>query len=590
MSTAHNARDVRFASTRTTGPKLAMPDDVNVEVDVEKQRKGESSSGFVVDVPIGSDQDDAEVHTRADKLARKLSARQVQMIAIGGTIGTGLFLGTGKSLATGGPASTLIAYIIVGCIVFVTMLCLGEMAAFVPVAGSFCTYAGRYVDDSLGFALTWNYWFNDAVSTASDIVALQLLLKYWTDNFPGWAISLIFLAVVIGLNLLSVRVYGEVEYWLSLLKVVTIIVFIIIGIVVNCGGNRSHQYIGGKYWHIGDAPFVGGIGGFASVFVTASFAYGGTESIAITAGETKNPSKNLPRVVRNVFWRILLFYVISILLIGLDVPYNYPNLSKKNTSTSPFTIVFTEVGSNVAGSFINAVILTSVISAANHALFAGSRLMYTLAVDGYAPKFLGILNRQQVPWLATLITASISGLCFGASYIGEGQLWSWLQNLVGVSNQLSWICISLASLRFRAGVKAQGLEPLLPFKNWTYPVGPILAVVLNSVLVLVQGWSCFSPRFKVVDFVSYYIELPIMLVMIVGWKLLKRTRFLHVRDMDLLTDRYDLHPDHRPGDATTAEAGGRSGSGIRRLSTALKEEGESRRFGKAKKVGMWLCF
>ncbi|RMD41982.1 hypothetical protein DV735_g3193, partial [Chaetothyriales sp. CBS 134920] len=585
MSTAHNVRDVRFAGIRKTGPKLAMSED-DVHIDVEKQRKGESS----VNVPIGSDQDDAEFHTKADRLARKLSARQVQMIAIGGTIGTGLFLGTGKSLAKGGPASTLISYIIVGMIVFVTMLCLGEMAAFVPVAGSFCTYAGRYVDDSLGFALTWNYWFNDAVSTASDIVALQLLLKYWTDNFPGWAISLIFLAVVIGLNLLSVRVYGEVEYWLSLLKVVTIIVFIIIGIVVNCGGNRKHQYIGGKYWHIGDAPFVGGIGGFASVFVTASFAYGGTESIAITAGETKNPSKNLPRVVRNVFWRILLFYVISILLIGLDVPYNYPHLSEKHTSTSPFTIVFSEVGSSVAGSFINAVILTSVISAANHALFAGSRLMYTLAVEGYAPKFLGTLNRQQVPWVATLSTASISGLCFGASYIGAGQLWSWLQNLVGVSNQLSWICISLASLRFRAGVRAQGLEHLLPFKNWTYPVGPILAVILNSVLVLVQGWSCFSPRFKVVDFFSYYIELPLMLVMFVGWKLLKRTHFVHLRDMDLVTDRYDLHPDHKPEESIDTTGADRRGSGVRRLSTALNEDAAPTPLRKVKKYGMWLCF
>jgi AAT family amino acid transporter len=148
-------------------------------------------------------------------LARKLSARQVQMIAIGGTIGTGLFLGTGNSLAKGGPASMLISYAIVGCIVFITMLSLGEMAAYTPIAGSFCTFAGRYVDDAFGFALTWNYWFNDAVSTASDLVALQLLLKYWTDNFPGWALSLIFLFILLALNIITVRAYGEMEYWLS---------------------------------------------------------------------------------------------------------------------------------------------------------------------------------------------------------------------------------------------------------------------------------------------------------------------------------------------------------------------------------------
>lgn len=219
------------------------------------------------------------------------------------TIGTGLFLGTGNSLSKGGPASMLISYSIVGAIVFITMLSLGEMAAYTPIAGSFCTFAGRYVDDAFGFALTWNYWFNDAVSTASDLVALQLLLQYWTDNFPGWALSLIFLFILLALNIVSVRAYGEMEYWLSLLKVVTIVVFIVLGIAVNCGANTDNEYIGGRNWRIGDAPFVNGIGGFASVFVTAAFAYGGTESIAITAGETKTPSKTLPRVIRNVFWR-----------------------------------------------------------------------------------------------------------------------------------------------------------------------------------------------------------------------------------------------------------------------------------------------
>jgi AAT family amino acid transporter len=346
---------------------------------------------------------------------------------------------------------------------------------------------------------------------------------------------------------------------LSLLKVITIIIFIILGIAVNCGGNKDHQYIGGKNWHIGDAPFVDGIGGFASVFVTASFAYGGTESIAITAGETKSPAKTMPKVVRNVFWRIVLFYLLSILIVGLNVPYTYKGLSEGDTKTSPFTIVFQQAGSTVAGSFINAVIMTSVISAANHALFAGSRLLFTLAVDGYAPRFFGHLNRFHVPWVAVLATSVISGLCFGASYIGAGKLWSWLQNIVGVSNQLSWICIGLASLRFRAAVRAQGIEHLLPFKNWTYPYGPVFAVGLNIVLVLVQGWKCFSPHFKDVDFVSYYIEIPIMIVMFLAWKLVKRTHFVRKSEMDLRTDRYDPTQeegyDEREGQITEKKKG-----------------------------------
>lgn len=272
------------------------------------------------------------------------------------------------------------------------------------------------------------------------------------------------------------------------------------------------------------------------------FTDGGTESIAITAGETKNPTKNLPRVVKNVFWRILLFYILSVLLIGLNVPYNTPGLSTSKSSTSPFTIVFQLVGSKVAGSFINAVVMTSVISAGNHALFAGTRLLYTLAVAGHAPRFFAKLNRNRVPWIAVLATSAVSGLCFGASFIGAGQLWTWLQNIVGVSNQLSWIAIGIASIRFRAALKAQGKTHLLPFKNWTYPVGPWVAVILNIVLVLVQGWSCFSPTFSGVDFVSYYIEIPIMIVMYLGWKTWKRSRIVKLSEMDLETDVYEMAP------------------------------------------------
>lgn len=320
--------------------------------------------------------------------------------------------------------------------------------------------------------------------------------------------------------------------------------------------------------------------------IQLTFCSGGTESIAVAAGETKDPSRNIPRVVRNVFWRIILFYIISIVIIGLNVPYNYPRLSDGNTATSPFTIVFTQAGSAVAGSFINAVLMTSVISAANHALFAGSRLLYTLAVEGYAPCFLGHLNRFRIPWVAVLATSVINGLCFGASYIGAGQLWSWLQNIVGASNQLSWVCICVASLRFRSAIRYHNLEHLLPFKNWTHPVGPILAAGLNVVLILVQGWSCFSPRFNVVDFVSFYVEIPILIVMFLVWKLVKRTKFVKRDVMDLVTDRYDL--DLNEDDTVEGDEQERQ----RRVwGSCIGVSGNGKRglvLEKVKRVGMWL--
>ncbi|KAK1225300.1 Basic amino-acid permease [Marasmius sp. AFHP31] len=386
---------------------------------------------------IDRDIEHAPIQDEHHRLHRGLSARQVQMIAIAGTIGTGLFLGTGRSLAQGGPAALLICYALVGFIVYVTLLLLGEMATQYPVAGSFNTYATRFFSPAYGFALSWNYWFNDAVSVAGDLTAAQILLQFWTDWPQVWVISLIFWVFLVGLNSVHVRAYGELEYWLASLKVATIIVFIILGILVNVGVNTTHEYIGGRNWRIGDAPFVNGFAGFARVFVTASFAYGGTESLGMTAGETKNPSKNMPRVVKFVFWRILIFYIISILLIGLNVPYTYPNLSNKSTTTSPFTIVFHEIGSNAAGSFMNTVILTSVLSAGNHALFAGTRVLYGLstATPPQAPTIFSWTTKRGVPLPALLLTSSISALCFGSSFIGAGELWGWLQNLVGVSNQ-----------------------------------------------------------------------------------------------------------------------------------------------------------
>ncbi|KAI0270056.1 amino acid permease-domain-containing protein [Gloeopeniophorella convolvens] len=499
-------------------------------------------------------------------LHRGLSSRQVQMIAIAGTIGTGLFLGTGRSLAQGGPASMLICYAIVGFIVYVTLLLLGEMATQYPVAGSFNAYATRFFSPAYGFALSWNYWFNDAISVASDLTAAQLVLGFWNVHHT-WTVSLAIWLFLVSINSIHVKAYGELEYWLASLKVVTIVIFIILGILVNVGVNRDHHYIGGENWRIPGAPFVGGFGGFAHVFVTASFAYGGTESLGITAGETKNPSKNMPRVVKFVFWRILLFYILSILLIGLNVPWDYPNLSNKSTTTSPFTIVFKQVGSTAAGSFMNTVILTSVVSAGNHALFAGTRVLYGLAAAAQAPAVFARTTRSGVPLPALLLTSSISALCFGSSFIGSGQLWGWLQNLVGVSNQIAWLSIGLASWRFRAAWERQG-RPLAEMKfraRWTWPWGPAFVITSVSVIILIQGWSSVTPRFSAVDFVSFYIELPVMALMYALW-LLVRARgrgralfdFVDSASVDLYRDEHDeAQVDKREDEVREARVRGR---------------------------------
>ncbi|KIY43310.1 hypothetical protein FISHEDRAFT_68148 [Fistulina hepatica ATCC 64428] len=471
-------------------------------------------------------------------LHRGLGPRQVQMIAISGTIGLGLFLGTGLSLAEGGPASMLICYTVVGIIVYVTLLLLGEMATQYPVAGSFNAYATRFISPAYGFALSWNYWFNDAVSLASDLTAAQLVLQFW-DVDKTWVISLAFWVFLVAVNAIHVRAYGELEYWLSVLKVLTIIVFILLGLCVNLGANTEHKYIGFYNWRIPGAPFVGGFGGFAKVFVTASFAYGGTESLGLTAGETRNPSRNMPRVVKLVFWRCV-------------VPWDYPNLSNESATTSPFTLVFKQAGSNAAASVINAVILTSALSAGNHALFAGTRVLYSLAVakPRQAPRIFAWTTEKGVPIPALIATSSVSVLSFGSSFIGSGEVWTWLQNIIGVSNQLAWLSIGLSSWRFRKAWRQQGRPPseLKYTARWTGGWGPWFVVRMSLGFpshFCFQGWSSVYPRFVAVDFVSMYLEIPVMLVMWFLWVL--RGVYFH--------EDVQSPDEESSGDADESEAG-----------------------------------
>lgn len=476
-----------------------------------------------------------------EHLNRSLSPRHVNMIAIAGVIGTGLYLGTGRALHLGGPASLLINYSIIGLIVYATLLSLGEMSTYMPISGSFCSFAKKFGSESFAFALMCNYWFNDAVSVASDLTALQLVLDYWKTSesgFPYWIASLIFWVFLLFLNVIHVKIYGEAEYWLAMLKVIAIIIFFILSIVANVGHNEQHEYIGFRNWTRGDAPFVNGFRGFATLFVSASFAYGGTESITLTSGETKNPVRNTPKVIKTVFWRILIFYIFTVFFIGMNVPYDYPNLSEKSVMTSPFTIVFQMVGSKAAGSFMNAVILTSVVSACNHALFAGSRILFNLGLEGYFfPKLVTRTNWYQVPYVAVLVTWAVGGLCFGSSFIGAGTLWIWLQNLVGVSNQIAWLSIGVISIRFRRGLSRQGKTHELKFVNWTYPYGPYFVIISVSFIILVQGWSSSSPM-DVTSFFSYYVELFIFLACWLVWWAFKRDGFVREKDMDFVTDKY----------------------------------------------------
>ncbi|GMG20456.1 unnamed protein product [Ambrosiozyma monospora] len=275
------------------------------------------------------------------QLQRNLHGRHLQMISIGGSIGSGLFVGSGSALRVGGPASVLIAWTSCSLMMYCNIQALTEMTVTYPVSGAFVQYSSRFISPAWGFAMAWNYAFGWSISLPLEMVAASITIKYWNDNINPAAWVSIFYVLIIVINLFGVRGYGEAEFVLSSIKIIAIVGFIILGIILNCGGGPSGEgYIGGKYWH-NPGAFHNGFKGLFSVFPTAAFSFGGTELIGLTAAETRNPRKALPQASKQVFWRISLFYIISMLLVALLVPYNDKRLfssSSVDTSASPFVI------------------------------------------------------------------------------------------------------------------------------------------------------------------------------------------------------------------------------------------------------------
>ncbi|CAF9927360.1 MAG: hypothetical protein HETSPECPRED_006565 [Heterodermia speciosa] len=471
-------------------------------------------------------------------LHRRLKSRHIQMIAIGGIIGPGLLVGSGNALHLAGPAGTLISFSLVGIIVFFVMQSLGELATLIPVTGSFTEYASRFVDDSLSFGLGWAYWYLWVTVLANEYNAVSLVIMYWTDVVPQWAWILIFWFIFLGLSMVGILAYGEIEFWLSLVKVISITIFFVVAIVISSGGIGG-QKIGFKYWHDPGA-FADGINGVAKTFVIAGTLYAGTEMVGITAGEAGNPRRAVPRAIRQVFWRILIFYVGMFFFIGILIPYDDPQLLAKGSKTaaSPLTIALQEAGVGPGASVINAIIITAVISAGNSSLYVSSRTLLFMARNGKAPRILGRVNKAGVPWVALLLSNLVACIAFLSVSSGAGTVYNALITLSGVATFIVWGTIELVHIRFRKALVAQGQSADdLPFKAMWYPYGTYAALAANIFLIFFQGYTAFLNPFSVTDFVIDYILLPVFVLLVLGWKLFKRTKLVKLEDMDIWTGR-----------------------------------------------------
>lgn len=434
----------------------------------------------------------------------------------------------------------MVAYGIIGIAVYFVMTALGEMATYRPVPGAFETYSTDYIDPAFGFAMGWNYWYCSAMTVATELVASAIVMKFWFPDSSSIMWSAIFIVLLLVLNMFSAGIFGEAEFWFAGIKVVTIIIFLVVGVLMIIGVFKSESP-GFSNWTLDDAPFVGG--GFAifSIFMVAGFSFVGVEATAIAAGECVNPEKTVPKAINSVFWRILLFYIGAIFVVATLIPYTNPDLLNAdidNVAVSPFTIIFEKSGIAMAASVMNAVILTSILSCGNSTLYSASRLLFSMANSGKSPKLFGKVSKKGVPVVAVLFTALTASLCFLTSLNSDSAVYTWLYSATGLTGFLTWFGICICHLRFRRGFKVQGKDLAeLKYKTKLYPFGTWYSLIVCTIVILGQGYYAFTS--SGVDWYGVlvtYIGLPIFVALYIIRKIVKKTKIISATEMDLSKD------------------------------------------------------
>lgn len=477
--------------------------------------------------------------TQPQALKRSLQMRHINMIALGGALGTGLFLASGESLSVAGPGGALMMYALIGMMAYFIMTSLGEMATYLPVSGSFGHYATVYVDKAFGFAQYWNYWFEGAITLAAEMVAGGIIMQYWFPSTPAWIWSGIFLAFLFTLNFLSVKAYGEAEVFFASMKIITLGTFFILGTAFILGlGTPSPGFTN---WTVGDAPFVGGIGAMLSISMIAGFAFQGIELIGVLAGEAENPEENVPKTIKKVFWRILIFYIGSFIILGFLLPYTDPNLLSTHGSEmaiSPFILVLRKYNVPYVGNLINVVILLAILSVGNSGIYSSTRMLRSLAIEGKAPKVFTKVNKRGVPVPALLLTVAIGALAFLTSFVGDGKAYTWLINVSALSGFMAWVGIIVSHYRFRRAFKVQGKsEDVLKYKARWFPFGPIFAMVICFIVVFGKNYGILfgeMPDFG--SFISSYIGLIMFVIVYLGYKIKHNTKLVPLAEINLSND------------------------------------------------------
>lgn len=417
-----------------------------------------------------------------EHLNRGLQNRHIQLIALGGAIGVGLFYGSATTIQMAGP-SVLIGYLIGGMVIFAIMRALGEMAVAEPVSGSFSSYANRYLGSFAGFLTGWTYWFMWVVVGMAEITVVGVYVKYWFPNVEQWVPAFVALVLIAGINLINVKAYGEFEFWFALIKVVAIIGMIIAGLAIilfGIGNGGQPLGLGNLYEHGGFMP--NGITGLLLSLVMVMFSFGGVELIGLTAGEAVNPKKSIPRAINSVIWRILLFYICSLGIMMILYPWN-----EVGTNESPFVLIFDKIGIPAAADIINFVVLTAALSAFNSGLYSTGRMLYNLSLQHNGPRFFGKLNKNQTPSRGIIFSSMFLFIAVILNYIVPEQVFLYISAVATVAVVTSWTIILLTHLKFRQA-RSKREQSQLSFKMPLYPISTYFSLAFLALVIVLMAF------------------------------------------------------------------------------------------------------
>ncbi|MEU8995485.1 amino acid permease [Streptomyces caniferus] len=447
----------------------------------------------------------------SEHLHRGLQPRHIQMIAIGGTIGVGLFLGSAQALHDAGPG-LLITYAVAGLVVFFVMRALGELLVHRPVSGSFATYAEEFIGKWAGFATGWSYWLMWVVTGTAELTAAGIYVRYWWPEVPQWLPGLIALAILGVANLLAVRLFGEFEFWFAIIKVLTIVVLLLMAaaiLIFGFGPLGQTASLSNIWTHGGFFPH--GMAGALLALQVVVFAFVGVELLGVTAGESKDPEKTLPSAVRRVIWRIALFYLGALTAVMALVPWN-----QLDPDVSPFVLVFAKVGVPAAAGVVNVVVLTAALSSCNSGVFSTGRMLFTLAGDRHAPAAFGKVSRQGVPAAGILASMAVMLLGVAANYFVPKEAFAYVTSVATIAAVFTWGIIVCAHLRYRAAVRAGRLRPVA----FRMPLAPASNYFVLAFLGLVLVLLAFDAETRI----ALYVAPVWAVILVAGYRLARRTR------------------------------------------------------------------